>query len=614
MIILILLASIASAADVKDKEIADDWFYYKDVIEKDGSTYNLRAVNAEGGESADPFLHLNKNDSLKMQIPYGTCEITDAYKYCFDNLSFEEEKVDIDPNGNLQPAIYVRLIEFDLSPHIEIEREFEKTSMSMFEETEVIITVENIGNINLYNLRLNEVVPEGFEIVSSEQGLQYTNNTAYATFNLLEGKEWTRKYKLKANTFEDGEYKTSIVYDTDEKKNLEIESKNQKITVVDPYELTYTEFKKAIDTKTRVKFEITIENTDDEPISVENLEVTVPLGMSHILPNKMSKKEPYNYEYSGTVDEGDTEIIGVSAFAPWEGNFTFNFAGAIIVKGERFSFRKEATAKIETEGLNCFFKFNNLTATAGQKIKYTAYIKNNDDITLYNINASINTLDGETEFNYNSITQDEENLILTKEILLPFSLEDSDYNFNITGTYNTDSGQEFNLECDQEYKAKKAKKLINLILESNNTEAKRGDSVEITVKTENALDTRVDGITVYQDQGDESEKIEYLLGGRSKTAYTYIIKIPDKEESDKLSFKTFVEVEEHGYKDSETIDIVVTDPYVSQDDSSQDNGEDSNANSNSDDDNNNNNNNSETEEEPDGFFAKIIYLIKTIFS
>mgnify|MGYP006302931489 CR=1 FL=1 len=116
-IMMIILTPTALA--VKEQEIADGWYSYNSIFDKGEYTYEIRSFGLEnegdgsedGYEDGNILIKRTHPDELELKaiLPYDSCEENVDRRWCFLNASYDSEKVDIDPAGQLQPAVKIFL-------------------------------------------------------------------------------------------------------------------------------------------------------------------------------------------------------------------------------------------------------------------------------------------------------------------------------------------------------------------------------------------------------------------------------------------------------------------------------------------------------------------------
>lgn len=290
---LVVLALPVSLA-VQTTTIIDDWIPYEYSFSHGENKYSIRGANAQVEDEEVGFIIIKKNDESGIHVPWNSCETTDAYKYCYVDRSFDNNKIDIDPQGQVQPALRVLIENFKDEKGVSVSRSFSSTNLFYDQETEVSITVTNTGDVAL-NLSLLEPVPQGFEIKSYNKFTKGKANTLSTEFILFPGGTWNAKYVLRAISYVSESYQTTVTYIPTRESGEEqtMQSSATTLSVQAPFALTEAIGSTSLDIRDEQSYTITIKNTEDEDIVVNEITLKYPPELQQILFDDVSQKQGF---------------------------------------------------------------------------------------------------------------------------------------------------------------------------------------------------------------------------------------------------------------------------------------------------------------------------------
>jgi len=214
--------------------ILDDWVSYDHSFTYLGDKFQIIVGNAEYSQGLDGgTLKLTKNGALVEIASYQSCETGDFYKVCFDNATYDDEDDLIRyGDGKLQPAVQVTIIAYDYGDVLNFTKTVGKSALEWGDQTRVLLRFENNGNVSLSNVELEEIIPEGFDIIKLSEGLTHEGNTLKITFNLFSNRVTEVFYYIKAKTNVTSTFVTNVNYDTAYFKNKKLKPTNLTITFV----------------------------------------------------------------------------------------------------------------------------------------------------------------------------------------------------------------------------------------------------------------------------------------------------------------------------------------------------------------------------------------------
>ncbi|MCF7799342.1 hypothetical protein K9M74_05565 [Candidatus Woesearchaeota archaeon] len=630
IIILGLFAILLPGAVAVSEAKVSGWYSYYETFNFNDHEYSVRLMSGEFRPTDDEHnqnggtLRIGKDDD-KVIISIGTCDVNENRSYCFLNKSFEKDNILIDDQGALQPAIHIQIMEYDYSSKVDVTRTFEKTKFSLYEIGTVEITVQNSGDYPITNARITEEIPEGFEIEWHESTFfQSANNKLQSTFNLYPNKVWSAKYKIKGISYNTKEsYTTQLMYDSEDGTDIKKSSSSATIEVLEPY-IMQTTLPTTIKRDQPTEFEFKITNNENEELTVNNLRIYVPLSL---FIRGQSNLNTYAFNTLGTtttLQPKETKRFTIRIGTPFVGNFGIMYEGDLSVKDKAYEFSGTKNITVETDGLNCYFSFNEPTIQAGRKLQFTANLKNVGDLDdYYAINGTIHTAFEDIPFTIPNIFREGAKIIHNQRYQMPFSTKDKEYPFTITATYQTEAGQKFTCKEENNYLVKGAENILGFDIFVSADKPAPGDDINLVITASNEITEDIYDIkleTTSEDaeiiQGIQKKKINYLGSETKEEMYSLTIHIPEAYQKEKIEVITTGIVDSHNYTDSITTSIPIQLP--TQDDNEvadeikDDAVEETTRNSTTAKSNSKNTDTNE-EEAPEGFLAKLWDFIKKLW-
>jgi len=568
LILLIGLLLLPGVLAVKEAKVSG-WYASTDSFTFNKATYTLRLMSGEYRADDEEHnlyggtLRIRKNDESFI-VSVGSCYEDINRTYCFVNKSFDRKEVDIDSQGNLQPAIQISLIEYTYEATLDIKRSFEKTKFALYEEGEVTITVTNTGDKMLSNIRITETTPDGFNITRAQQNTVQVGNSILGTFHLLPGKSWTTTYKIKGIDYKKSSYTTSALYDTEQETDFEKKSSSATLEVLSPYKVTSSLAKK-VDRNTPTEYKITITNNENEELQINNLKVYVPLSVGISSRTNLNTYSFNVLSHKGTIEPKTTKEFLVRLQTPYVGNYVLSYEGDITLKGKDYNISGESPLEVYTKGMNCYFTFNKPTLEAGRSLQYTVVLKNLGETDDYlNINGTIHTPYEDINFFIPSMIRGDSETVVNNRYTLPFNTEDVKYPFRIEAKYYTSAGQEFTCVEENDYLVKGAETILLYDVFVSADKPSPGKQVNVVISTTNEIVDTINNITIYSNTTDPvritsetRREIATLEQYEKIEVYTIEIEIPANYTKETIEIITTGIVNSHDYIDSITTIIPV---------------------------------------------------------
>lgn len=614
LILMILLISLPAVFAQKTTTIKDGWIPYYTSFSSGGVNYSIHSINAHNADPKDALIAIRKNGNVASLIKFGQCDITPEHEYCFVNRSFDNNLIDIDSKGNLQPALKVKLLEFSYSDDLKISRTFSKTSLHLNENTEVEINIENTGDYPISNIVVNEPIPKNFKLVSFDEHLLKEGDSLKGTFNLYPGKKWSAKYVLQAISYNTSEkYSTLVEYLPENEKETKTKSSSaQTISVIYPYNLQAKISSSKININGKVTYTLTLTNKENEAIYAKNIEITVPSNIDRVFRSELSKKNSFTYSNKESkIDVGKSQTFKVEGYMDYAGTYEFSYSGEINVKGHSYTFSGSQNLEVVTKGISCSILTNDSNIDSGETYEYSVLINNNDYKTFYEIQGESNK--GDKVYVENMFKKTKKEVIKETDKAKVY-FEKTANNISFNGKYRTVNNQWFNLSCEKSFNVNPVQRIVYLHLSTNDTSFNRGQTVSVMPILENLVDANINNIVI---SNSLNTKTINLSKNTNLTLSPFVITIPEKYNQSTFNTTINVEIPSKNYNDSFVLKLAVNNPYISKIVSTKNEENDSltqqNNNKKSSSDNDVLISKKEKDTSKMGFFEKLKYLLKSIF-
>jgi hypothetical protein len=552
--LFLLLALVPMGSAVSEVQITNGWFSYADSISAGGNTYSIQGANTAFGSEGQTFVVIKKNDLTGVHVNLEDCKTTDDYKYCFEEIDFEGEQIDIDAEGRLQPALRITITEFRYGTSAKAYRTFEETRLFWGQETEVTVSVENTGDGAIEG-QIIEKVPEGYTILNADSTFtQFGDNSLRANFVLFPEGIWEKTYTVRADTYESAPYQTVVNYASTEDENEEKVTYSNQVTlsVITPYEVSDVLSRSVLDIKERQEFTVTITNTDNDDILLKELIITAPENLDAVSVQNLQNLGNNKYGISPmTLIPEESITFEYSGRAPFAGTYALAYEGIIEKQGNEYEFGEEKTFTVSTDGIYCEIESPDDSFSALTPFEVSVRIGNNDNEAFQAISG--NTSTGQ-EITVESITTGSELEYFNEVITPPFSLEQTSYTYNFSGTYVSNVGQVFDIFCEQVFSIQPASQLFTMEGISTTETTARNDTVTFTVQFTDIQTDLSQVILAVKDQ-------ERAISLQSGTAHEEIFTIPVPEYYDEETFVVDILATSNNYEETTSVSYTVTNPY-----------------------------------------------------
>ncbi len=541
-------------------------------------------------------------DNLREILEVAECAYRDNIKVCFDDVELDVT----DTVESITVSIY------DITPSIEITRTFSDTSLLLGDDTEVTVTLTNDGDAVATNVVYTDSYPSSIEVRS------FDSNSAIWAGSISSGESESFKYKLRAKSVIEYESVATVSHVYDGKKITD-ESDSETIEVKAPYELDIELNKERAKRNELVLLNITFENKDDtDDLIIHDLEIKQSyLVKVNEFSDGFSEAEGV-YTYSGIINEDDSESFMVKLYSGRNAehyiDISYDFKiGNIIVKD---NIKKEFEV-----GLSSVYAVINVTpekVLAGDSLAVKVQLKNDGETSVTGADVKIESdLFDVVESNDNTVAAGGLKSILDNKPNVPEVESETTYNIKVTGSYVED-GETYSFENNKEVVIVPTPKIVSMSHQLEKEEFEVGDLVNVVVFIENLDDSSLDKVSLIEMLPNEvknSLEGDILIDtplekGENKEAYSYSFTIPSDFQKETIDLRTIVNVKkgESLYKYDWSKQIKITGIKDIEEEISNNEVEESV------DITDNETTEDIQEEKKEGFFKRIINLIKNIFS
>lgn len=558
----IILTIIPFTAAATESTIKSGWVSYYETFTSNGDEYSVRGANTAQNDDDADFAVFRFGNQSGVHVPIGTCKDTQTHNFCFENVSYQKPQIDIDNSGQLQPALLINIKKFIFAENVsqaKVTRSIKPSTTFYGETVTVTLTVTNTGNIPI-RASLQEPIPKDFQVEQHDKSLKVGNSVISSNFALLAGDTWTATYDLVVKTYNEREFQTTVTYEPAHTKGeiKKTTSKVQKISINTPYTVTHTLQEKTLDIDEKQQYSVSITNTDDEIITINNIQLDVPTSMRVISTNGIFLNTNGEYARSAIdVEPGKTKTFTISGPVRTVGDYTIGYNSDIQGKIELYSIEDDESFSVITEGIYCDIIAPD-TLNPLKSAPVTVTIINSDDSEFYSIqdtnsNASINRLAGGAKKN-----------ITNQTITAPFSLHPQNLDITFEGSYLSEVGQKFSFSCIQSVDVPAGEELFTMNV-TQPSAVISGDNVTVSViLKDTSLQTTPATLSLAGQKKDititpnSSSVVNFTLQAPQKNTTLYVTASTDKGYSDTANVSLQVNPPEKKTVEEEEEEVVVT--------------------------------------------------------
>jgi uncharacterized repeat protein (TIGR01451 family) len=415
-------------------------------------------------------------------------------------------------------------------PELDIDRSISDDDPNLNEEIEVTATITNIGTERAVNINYEDKFPSSVKV--SGAYADFALNRALWVGSLNPGASQSITYKLKFQEFIEYESTAEASFIFNNKVNKK-KSGTTTFKVQTPYEIGDSISSRSVSLNEEIEYTFSINNTGStDELNVKSVEIVLPEGVTVTNRDLGLDRVGEKVMYSGTIPAGGSEI------------FTFKFKSTKVTQGElkatfelrigSTDFTEELSHKIGVGVSEILpeIKFNPTTVKGGAELEVEAKITNEGDNTISGISLDMTgDIIDPRGWRQIELEPGKKHYAFNKIMNAPTNDEDKTYFMKISGSYRTASGSVMDFEAREEVTVLAQEKLVDLTPEIEID----GKEVNVTLKIKNVAPYKVTYVSLIDTfptgfkstEGTRYIDIDELAIGEERTAYSYIVTVPD---------------------------------------------------------------------------------------
>ena len=349
-IIFLLLIIIPSTYAVDEREIYSGTIYSNQI-----NTINItNKIFSFSLSSAHDRVVITLPTNSLVIVKNDSCETTENYELCVTNSGFWYHNTTLDDDiYKASIKIYSLLLE---TTEIELTRTVETTEFLIGEQTKIMVTLKNTGNVEATNIIYSDPIPNSFAITQISDCVAYANST-HRTIkwegNLKESTEKNFYYRIKALQNITFKSQASISYNNGVEQ-VQSNSKTSIITVPD-YQLnmilTLDKDELKLGQETNLNINLTNINNDNS-ITITSFKIMIPEGLDISTPPKYLTQDYKELSWKGNLDKGETKLFNIKLKSKYIGNHTLKPKASFIINNIREEVEKSISLNIYEKTLS----------------------------------------------------------------------------------------------------------------------------------------------------------------------------------------------------------------------------------------------------------------------
>lgn len=517
VIILGMLSSTVMAGEVFNQEVKDNVAFYIDNIKHIARYYpTAKKVSMLAGE-----------DRVLIQVQ--DCEEIGKYTYCIDSAN---ESIDED-TGDPMSTMQLRVLES--GPTIEIDRDVSEDEPNVNEEVDITATIQNTGNERVTNMNYEDNFPSNVKISGANRNL--IGNGILWTGSLNPGESKTITYRITFTDFTGLNSTAEANYVYNSKVNR-IKSDPITFRIETPFNITETIAPKSVSLGEEITYSLNISNTDPgQDITISSLELSIPKGAVISKRDVDLKESDGKVTYTGKISASATKVFSIKfkASTPTKGKLTTNLD--IKVGSKTFSNAFTHEVGMGVSDIMPEIKFNPTEVKSGNELEIEAKITNNGEDTISSISLDLasDMIDSGGWRNI-ELEPGKKHYAFNKIINAPASDEEKTYYVKLSGSYTTKTGKTMKFESEERISVLPQEQVVELVPKIS----VEGNKVNITLDVKNIAGQELTYISMIDTfpkgfrstEGSRDIDIDALEAGAERTAYSYIVTVPDDYKKD----------------------------------------------------------------------------------
>lgn len=540
MLIISMFLIPAAQAEIP---VIEDWFEYDSTFKIETDVYDLLIVHPN-----IETLRLKKNDFTTI-VSLEQCRTNQGYTFCYQEYSFDSNKVNIDSRGNLMPAIKIKITRTEEAIEegykIQINSNIPGNKF-INEEQEATITIKNNGK-NLRDAQLRITAPIN-TITSRQEFIQVSNNLR-KDININMNQEQEHKFNYKPK-----EGENQFLYELI-KDNEVIQSGTLNANGIKPYEITVntvaqSDIQKILDLNINIK-----NNHPTQELILNNLTMQGPINFQYTAAQGFTLRGLGRYEIPRTTINPGAQRNYIIRYKPiFAGTYKFQIDANLDLY-EKYREEQEKEITIINEGINPEFYLTRKDISLNANTDLILNIRNDHPQLIFrDFEAIIESEIFQGRKTQETINSKQTVNIFNERIEPPQIEENKEYQIKATIRYKNEAGQTETINIYEVLKVTGNGTLLKLQQDANPKTAKIGDEIIIEVYVENLKENMFNEINIKDEHSQTTQTIvgakqtqTTLLGKQGKQAYLYKIKIPENPTSKELKITTTAQIPSLNY-------------------------------------------------------------------
>ncbi|MCF7866281.1 hypothetical protein K9L67_03175 [Candidatus Woesearchaeota archaeon] len=552
-IIFLILCSISVSAGWK--EIHNDWHGYDDDFVLDGIVHQL-TLNENANKKGEYERLLVKAEGITTIVWLGKCQSKDEYKYCFENETFDSSKAQIKSNGIAMPAVKLVIYEDEALAvkELSLKNEYEIDKKTLV-EVPITLTIENEGNEWVKNINYAIDLPENIKVINQYNYKWDGKQRLVLSFTLSPGESRDFLLTVVPQTFELHQINYSLTYVLE--SGSKEKSGDYKLDLSAPFKVSGKLSNTAPGIGEKIYYDVSVENQNtNNPLNIEKLTLQGPTNFDYIpIKNLKFEKVGFHASSKNSILAGKSEEFRLALTTKSEGKNNVTLRYAFEIEGETFESELVSEFSTEEKSLEADLYLNRDEVLPGEDVRLDLVIHNLDDsVSFKDLTFEINSDLFKETINVPLLDPLTEKRITITEFIAPITEEDEEYEFVGTLKYFSDTSYQFSKEAKVNLKVTGSGEIVKLSQTVNQTKAKPGDEILVTVSVENLKDQQFDNIQFFEQYPRQIELVTgntqrniNLENKESEQVYIYKLKIPDLYKTEIFNITTTMVMADLGY-------------------------------------------------------------------
>jgi uncharacterized repeat protein (TIGR01451 family) len=460
----------------------------------------------------------------RVLIAVGECQEINGLKYCIDSAveGFDDETGD--------PASTMELRVLQSGPDITIDRDVTDESPGLNEEVEFTVTLTNNGNERASNIIYEDNFPSSVK-VSSAYYSAITNGISW-TGSIEKGKSQTIKYKIRLAEFKDFESVAQVSFLWNGKVN-KVKSSSIDFSVSKPYRVSDSMSAKSVGLNEDIIYTLSLNNTNAAgDIIVDKIEVIFPKGVTSSYRDMEWEVGDGKLTYKGKVsaNSGKSLSFRFKSLNPLQGKI----ATKVMLRSNNEPFEEdfEHAFGIGISDVLPEITIKPSPVKGGGELEVEAKITNNGESTVSGISLDMaSDLVDIRGWRDLELEPGKKHYAFNKIINAPSIDEEKTFFLKLSGSYRSAAGKTMKFEAMEQVTVTPQDKVLELTPDIKID----GKDVNVTLKVKNVAQYKLTYVSLIDtfptgfrsSVGSRDIDIEELNIGEERTAYSYIVRIPD---------------------------------------------------------------------------------------